>query len=226
MKRSSRPRKTADLSESVHKQLNMYALAAGAAGVGVLALAQPSEAKIVYTPANVGCGPCKLDLNHDGITDFTIFAWRHRGGHSSKSGVGASAPAGNAVETSHQGNYWATALYRGAKIGPSQAFRGSTTSVLMVACGRGGCEGHWHNVTNRYLGLKFTVKGKTHYGWARLSSGPLGGARLTGYAYETIAGKPIIAGKEHGADVITVQPASLGDLAAGASAVPAWRSGK
>jgi len=31
----------------------MYALAASAAGVGALALARPSEAEIVYTPAQV-----------------------------------------------------------------------------------------------------------------------------------------------------------------------------
>jgi hypothetical protein len=47
MKRSSGPRKTANLSESVHQHLNMYAIAAGAAGVGMLALAPRSEAKIV-----------------------------------------------------------------------------------------------------------------------------------------------------------------------------------
>jgi hypothetical protein len=75
MKRSSGPRKTAHLSEPAHHQLNMYALAAGAAGVGVLALTQPVEAKIVYTPAHRVIGPDSrylLDLNHDGITDFTI----------------------------------------------------------------------------------------------------------------------------------------------------------
>jgi hypothetical protein len=33
----------------MHHQLNMYALAASVAGVGVLALAQPAEAKILYT---------------------------------------------------------------------------------------------------------------------------------------------------------------------------------
>ena len=49
MKRSSRPRATAELPKTLHEQLNMYALSAGAAGVGLLALAQPAEAKIVYT---------------------------------------------------------------------------------------------------------------------------------------------------------------------------------
>jgi hypothetical protein len=51
MKRCSRPRRTAELCKSLHQQLNAYALVASAAGVGVLALAQPAKAKIVYTPA-------------------------------------------------------------------------------------------------------------------------------------------------------------------------------
>jgi hypothetical protein len=38
MKRPSAPRKTAVLPESIHHLLNMYAIAAGAAGVSVLAL--------------------------------------------------------------------------------------------------------------------------------------------------------------------------------------------
>jgi len=46
---------------------------------------------------------------------------------------------------------------------------------------------------------------------------------MSGYAYETIPNKPITAGKTEGPDVITVQPATLGHLAAGASAIPAWR---
>jgi hypothetical protein len=41
-----RSRETASLSDSVHQQLTMYGLAASAAGVGVLALAQSDEAKV------------------------------------------------------------------------------------------------------------------------------------------------------------------------------------
>jgi hypothetical protein len=54
MKRS---RDTVTLSDSVHHQLNMYALAASAAGVSVLALAQPAECKIIYTHACAGSSP-------------------------------------------------------------------------------------------------------------------------------------------------------------------------
>jgi hypothetical protein len=51
MKRSRRTTKTpSNLSQLAHKRLNMYALAASAAGVGMLVLAQPADAKIVYIP--------------------------------------------------------------------------------------------------------------------------------------------------------------------------------
>jgi hypothetical protein len=53
----------------------MYALAASAAGVGALALVQPSEAKIVYTATHVtlqNSKPFALDLNHDGNVDFYL----------------------------------------------------------------------------------------------------------------------------------------------------------
>jgi hypothetical protein len=67
--------KPAKLSESTNHQLHMYALAAGAAGVGVLAVAQSAEAKVIYTQTHVVIGTnhiYSLDLNHDGIADFKI----------------------------------------------------------------------------------------------------------------------------------------------------------
>jgi hypothetical protein len=76
MEQSSRvPRAPSDLSDLLHQRLSMYALAASAAGVGVLALAQPAEARIVYKATHVVVGRngrYKLDLNHDKIADFTL----------------------------------------------------------------------------------------------------------------------------------------------------------
>src|SRR5580704_18153794 len=75
MKHAPRPRESARISHSIKQQLNMYALGAGAAGVGMLALAQPAEGRIVYTPTHViighgGTSHFAIDLNHDGIPDF------------------------------------------------------------------------------------------------------------------------------------------------------------
>jgi hypothetical protein len=126
MKRSSGPRETADLSVSIHQQLNIYALAAGAAGAGVLALAQPVEANIVYTPAHRVIGPDSkylLDLNHDGIPDFTI-ANSYNCPDSCVSIVVAKPANGtHGVEgpLSTRGHAsWAYALKAGAIIGPKR----------------------------------------------------------------------------------------------------------
>jgi hypothetical protein len=65
----------ANLSKSLHERLNAYALVASTAGVGMLTLVQPAEAKIVYTPAHVQITPANwvyIDLNHDGINDFVL----------------------------------------------------------------------------------------------------------------------------------------------------------
>jgi len=226
-------RVTSNLSGSLHQRLNAYALAAGAAGVSVLALAQPVEAKIVYTKADVVIGPngvqrYNLDLNHDGIADFTLQFGTFRNHTDSSAYLDESAPAGNGVMGSKpRAIVSAAALYRGAKIARGQAFYPGKEQMVRVACAgtiiHRTCitSGNWVNVANRYLGLKFKLKGKTHYGWARLSvqeSVSDINATLTGYAYETIPNKPIIAGKTHGND-----EATLGHLATGASAIPAWR---
>src|SRR6202044_3187819 len=90
--------------------------------------------------------------------------------------------------------------------------------------------GQWSYTRHRYLGLKFIVSGQVHYGWARvavtLDQNKEIVATLTGYAYETIPNKPIIAGKTKGPDVITWEPATLGRLAQGASGISAWREKK
>jgi hypothetical protein len=74
MKRYRRPPEV--VSESFQRRLDLYALAASTAGVSLLALVQPVEAEIVYTPTNQKIGvntPFNLDLNHDGITDFQLW---------------------------------------------------------------------------------------------------------------------------------------------------------
>src|ERR1700730_4988658 len=64
-----------ELSTYLTQRLNLYALAAGAAGVSVLALVQPSEAEVVLTGVNVNLGHNSyypIDLDHDGALDFAI----------------------------------------------------------------------------------------------------------------------------------------------------------
>jgi hypothetical protein len=215
MKPYPRASKTALLlSPSLQHQLNMYALAASAAGVSLLAVAQPSEARIIYTKAHqvIGTnGIYPLDLNHDGIFDFLLL----ESGYATFNGTGAyntllaKEAWGNAIagSTGRFSRHYPGALRRGARIGPGAHFvHGGVNGETMVrtwsADGSGGRSGHWGNVTSRYLGLKFAIDGKIHYGWARLTVQLPGNylidATLTGYAYETVPGKAIVAGQTTG----------------------------
>jgi hypothetical protein len=243
MKQSFRPRETANLSDSILHQLNLYALAATAAGVGVVALAQSADAKIVYTKTHVVIGTnhiYDLDLNHDGIADFKIDNHSFFTDTIVATLSAVPAQANNAVvgrQLQIGSPYYAYALTRGVAIDPKQPFAGG----WMAWSDGANRAGRWVNVRSRYLGLKFRVKGKIHYGWARLNV-TVGNSRisatLTGYAFETIPNKPIIAGATKGTDESNVerpdaalitpvpdtpQPATLGTLALGAPGLSIWR---
>jgi len=250
MKRSPGARKTTHLSDSVQRRLNIYALAASAAGI--LALAPFAGAKIIYTPAHRHLPLNKdffLDLNHDGSNDFK-FNLSSRKKSNLRSFIARldveGVRAGNSIvwlhSTIHEGGSCAVPLTKGQTVGPKGAFiqgpatmfdTNANTSFRTTYCA-------WQHVKNgqAYLGLKFSIKGKTHYGWARLGNvfgGPNAAAELTGYAYETIPNKPIVTGKTKGPDnsnveepnaslaAPTPQPATIGMLALGSPALSIWR---
>jgi len=246
MKRAPRTRKTsANLSESISRQLNMYALAAGAAGVGLLALAQPSEAKIVYTATHHVIGPnhsYRLDLNHDGTTDFTLNNSAYCGTDLCNFNLSLK-PANRNRAIGYVDGFqrpWESALMGGVRIGPSDTFKeGRGGMVEVIYFSYAYVVGPWANTKDRCLGLMFVINGETHYGWARLNVKVQKTAiiaTLSGYAYETIPNKSIVAGKETGTDDANLeqsdsatltapisQPASLGLLAMGAHGLSIWR---
>jgi hypothetical protein len=251
-------RSPAKLPASTHKQLNMYTLAATAAGLGVLGLSQPAEAKIVYTPANVVIPKDTnivryIDLNHDGIWDFELHHAFDQSSRFTLSSLNVFGPNGgsNVVmggKQQHSPFTSAFALKAGAKIGRGAGFS-QNHSMMAFATSPGSSVvwGYWaanrEGFKNRYLGLQFVIKGKRHYGWARLTvtvqqqrEGHSIAAILTGYAYETIPGKSIKAGQTKEAADDTAngpganlaipdipKPATLGALALGAPGLSIWR---
>jgi hypothetical protein len=260
MTRSSHPARTpAKLSESINGHLDRYALAACAAGVGMLALAQPAQAKIVYTPAHekfTRFPPVTLDLNHDGIGDFVLaLGGRVETGFRSQY-AWVYAPRSNntdeIVATAKRDYAPAVALRAGERIGPGRLFGGADILVAHATnYGRHSSstlwEDQWANggkgLKDRYLGLKFMISGQVHFGWARVTvttSGKNFTATLTGYAYETVPNKSIIAGKTKGpenetrgkqasaAPVVVPTPtqATLGLLALGSPGLSIWRRGE
>jgi len=244
MKRSFQiPRTTANLSPSTQRRLNSYALAASAAGVSTLALAMPAQARIIYTPTHhiVKQGASyKLDVNHDGITDFTLNDTYHATSSGFYATLSAAPAAGNGLEGWTGNRGWAFALKPGAAIGPRHYFPGQVLVLAASLAGSITYAGSWVNVKNRYAGLQFKIAGKVHYGWARfsvqVSNRSSITATLTGYAYETIPGKPIRAGQTNSAGqtgapkpapvahrIQAPQSRTLGLLATGAPGLSIWR---
>jgi hypothetical protein len=230
-------RNTTPLTSAMENKLWGYAVLATASGVAVLALSQSSEAKIVYTathqkmPINVSFS---LDVNGDGIPDFAFFAGTDLGGARRETytfNSDATLTVSGAIKSNQVLGIGAgvSALAAGVRIGASGNFAPSHFFMGLVSATDSGPAryyGPWApeggNVKNHYVGLKFTIDGEIHYGWARFNvqvRQPLKGnlqAVLTGYAYETVPNGPILAGKTSGAEDAAGQPTGLGKLALGA----------
>ncbi len=239
---SQAPRKSRNkipLNPKLDNRLIAYMTAATAAGVAMLGAA-PAAAEIVFTPANVNIGAggsYALDLNGDGIPDFTLHRCRCIGdGHTSFL-FAENDVQGNGVRDTPQDE--AAAMPVGAFIGDPKAFTTSNSSYgfgqIMARAfyyTQTAFTGPWANATNKYLGLRFVIAGQIHYGWARLTVTNFnrnGTALLTGYAYETEPQQPIRAGEKSDGSAAVFPPfrkdvsRSLGELARGADAILVWR---
>jgi hypothetical protein len=135
-------RNLARLTPTLDKQLLAYATAATAAGIGLLA--QPAEAKIVYTAANTTIqgngGNLNLDLNNDGIADFIIFNGFPEGVRHPEGAFGYGlniypAQAGNEIwgVLSAKGFECAAALPPSVKVGPGAAFQSRSIALFLAS---------------------------------------------------------------------------------------------
>jgi hypothetical protein len=213
----------------------------------LLALAPSAEAKIVYTPAKVPLmnkGQVFFDLNHDGVNDFSFYgkSISHRSVSTFFFRLTASpAQQGNGIwgVESHEHASCAAILPGGTRVGPKRQFQANRVIMFDSSGGPQGGTAYcpWGGkIGTHYLGLKFGIKGKTHFGWARVKIASMYPyvITLTGYAYETVPGKAIVAGKTNGPDedsaeessatpMPTPKPATLGALALGAPGLSIWR---
>jgi hypothetical protein len=129
----------ASLNPRLDRKLLAYATAAGAAGVAVLALAQPSQAEIVYTQAHMKLKNgafVPLDLNGDGVADFTLRVLHYClitcGAGNFPTGTGDSVGTAyiKGAQSQNQivfevtaSNLFASKLKHGARVGAGENFR-------------------------------------------------------------------------------------------------------
>jgi hypothetical protein len=217
-------RQPSNLNDRLDKHLLAYMAAAGAAGVGVLAMTQSADAKVVYTPTNrVIVSGSRLDLNSDGIPDYDFHSNLEICGTCGYFDVGAIKF--NKV-MSH-----AQPLAAGISVGPGGKFNaGGGDMINWCSCsGNPSTGGPWLGIQNEYMGFEFNIKGAAHFGWARFSVTDKGAITLTGYAYETVSLKPIVTGNTGGNNddeesldqkepaAVSPQASGLGNLALGAA---------
>lgn len=238
---SSRPasarREQQRLPETLSRHLSAYALAAGAAGVGLLALAPATKADIVYTRTNIpiASGPAPgpltgIDLNGDGINDLSFRHWiQTNPAYPFKSFEYAFVPP------SARGpkGVMLGPLASGSQIGPGGNFGtgGLIKGFVLYPLWNGGA---WATSLGGFrgegfLGLEFSIDGQARYGWVQLQLViPLVSTRhpsfvftdtVTGYAYETNPNQPIGAGQTSESP----EPGTLGLLALGSLGLDYWR---
>jgi hypothetical protein len=240
-------RRVTGLTPKLEKHLMAYFAMASA----TVAVATPAMAEIVYTPTRVefdeaGSGlPAyyHIDLNNDGIVDFALASFvgattRLQARSLEVYPCYCSNPNG-VVGTFNSKQNFAAVLPAGVEIGPARHFIADTVAMPMAEehIHKNGSsvvlsttfQGKWANggkgIHSHYLGLKFLIDGEVHYGWARITISKA--SLMTGYAYETVANKPIIAGATSadadGQQSKSEVPASLGYLAEGANGLSVWR---
>jgi hypothetical protein len=209
-------------------------MAAGAAGVGLLAAAPPAHAEIVFTPVNMTLtdGRVYLDIDHDGTNDFVLSIY-NEGPQDRRLAAQGVGQQNGVLGYSFGPSYPPYALLAGARIGGGPrngVFWHRPGSAVNVAATFGTViERPFANTGDRYLGLKFKINGLNHYGWMLLNAKagavdhhPMISVRVKGYAYNTEVGIPIAAGQISASAKNDMVP-EAGTLAALALGWPVWR---
>ena len=211
---NSAKRRVVGLDLRLEKRLISYALAAGAAGVSVLACSPHAEATVVFTntwiPITPNTAITDIDLNGDGVVDFVISlqlkvrsCGEFSGNCYSQTMRVQPQGSGNAVWGAGSS---ASALSSGVSLGSKGKFQAGH-DFMESSKHQGGrygtpfysSQGNWGQTINRFLGVKFIIQGEVHYGWVRMdvaaTTGGMYGA-ISGFAYETVPNKPIKTGQK------------------------------
>jgi hypothetical protein len=221
-KRSATLRPPAKLAESLDRRLHSYALAAGAAGVALLATAPGAEAAPVCKTVSVPLfRSATYPFNPAGQTIAPFNIGQSTVDYTGSAGYSSSvlnwnraffAPNSLGANVLVDSKGLPAVVASGAAIGPGGNFGKGNSYGLMFTYGKGpgpnsGAgtlskhQGNSNFQQKNLFGFQFAQAGKIHYGWARLQASVqkyqgLKRTRLTllGYGYESSPNTAIDAG--------------------------------
>jgi hypothetical protein len=214
-------------SNNLNRQVGMYALAAGVAGVDILALAQPAAGEIVVTHKTIpiplstwGREGVGISFANNGVDDLKLVLSSYVGfGSPSNLLKAVNAAEGKGVVGSNFLRY-GFALVRGARIGPSNNFVSAACNGAFSCYSAVGLArefffyptssttvlGPWAgNHKTAYLGVRFVMNGEPDH-----------------FILAGETAKPT-ADLQPPAKIQNQRGPSLGMLALGADGLPLWR---
>ncbi len=201
------------LPTSLEQKLHSYAVAASAAGVALFACAVPANARIIcgqpslllqgnetfpVNPAKQQYAPFNLAQTwtyYQACNATACWTTLWNRAFFTPNTAGASDLLAS--------NSFPAALSPGAEIGPNGRFGKGRSYGLLFTYGNVGSgtvnhhKGNFVFGTNGYLGYKFSIAGKDHFGWARLEpelNQKKTTTKLPTFGYETVPGKALRAG--------------------------------
>lgn len=160
-------------------------------------LASNTDAQVVYTdvnPDSLVSSQYELDLNNDGTPEFRIEK-------TTDGGIDIVQLTGLSNQDSIAGYYvgFPTELPYPHALS-SSVIIGSQTNLVAGGVMGGNHplimeDAEWPELINRYLGLKFSINGEPHYGWAKIKiSTDYVAFTISEYAYNATAGEEINSG--------------------------------
>jgi hypothetical protein len=175
---------------------------------GFVAISPLADAQIIYTDVNpdsvlTGNESFQIDINNDSIMDFKI---RHSSLNYQGEDININSFFGlnsNLIFCDGVGSmcsswhYEPKALNFWDDMTPSGSKKVWKNQEILFRDPPDGCEntGRWKGAKDKYLGLRFKIKGSYYFGWARMDVDSSGkSVTLKDYAYFNEAEKPIRAG--------------------------------
>lgn len=185
---------------TLQKKLQSYAALAGALTVPALASGQIVYHDFEPDIAVMAGDSFDLDLNNDGIVDFTLHSFVNAGAFTKAEVYVNSALDSNAVDASigPLGYYYPKVLATSDLIDVNNSWIAPIPyATFVINYTTGNAYGNWSGTDNGYMAMRFAVGANLHYGWLRMDVS-VDGSKITlkDYGYNSTPGEGIKAGEE------------------------------